>query len=103
MTISFLGREEGGHAIVILKKTSKAGKLDEDNRKLSDDTIYKVLDYLNKHENNYAKVTILNLFSIYGPVFKNIATKIEKVEELSVDKNQEVLSNIINLIILKKI
>ncbi|HDR7869740.1 TPA: DUF1643 domain-containing protein [Bacillus wiedmannii] len=95
MTIPFWGRRDGGHAVVILKNPSKAGKLDEDNRKLSDDTIYKVLDYLYKHENNYAKVTILNLFSIYGPVFKNIATQIEKVEELSVDKNQEVLSNII--------
>ncbi|WP_242243356.1 DUF1643 domain-containing protein [Bacillus cereus group sp. BfR-BA-01309] len=95
MTIPFLGREEGGHAIVILKNPSKAGKLDKGNRKLSDETIYKVLDYLYKHENNYAKVTVLNLFSIYGSVFKSIAIKIEEVENLSLYKNQQVLSNII--------
>ncbi|WP_066303987.1 DUF1643 domain-containing protein [Bacillus sp. FJAT-29814] len=60
-------------AVVIMKNPSKAGKYDcNNNRRLSDETIYKVTDYVYKHEENFSKVIILNLFAVYGSVFNSI-------------------------------
>ncbi|TCN18951.1 uncharacterized protein DUF1643 [Mesobacillus foraminis] len=53
-----------------MKNPSKAGKYDSiAQRKLSDETIYRVTDYLYKHDQNFSKVIILNLFAIYSSIF----------------------------------
>ena len=62
ITIPFHDRINGGHAIVILKNPSNAGKEDFQDKKVSDDTIYKITDYLYKL-GSIQKVTIVNLFS----------------------------------------
>jgi hypothetical protein len=70
MTIPFKERNNTRKAIVIMKNPSKAGKFDSDvQKKISDETIYRVTDYLYKHEQNFSKVIILNLFSIYSSIF----------------------------------
>ncbi|WP_163971806.1 DUF1643 domain-containing protein [Oceanobacillus halotolerans] len=70
MTIPFKGRDNSKKAIVIMKNPSKAGKFDSQaQRKISDETIYRVTDYLYKHEQNYSEVIILNLFAIYSSIF----------------------------------
>lgn len=70
MTIPFIGRDRTKKAIVIMKNPSKAGKYDfEAQRKLSDETLYRVTDYLYKDEQNYSEVIILNLFAIYSSIF----------------------------------
>ncbi|MBT2730558.1 DUF1643 domain-containing protein [Bacillus sp. ISL-75] len=63
ITIPFHNRIDGGHAIVILKNPINAGKEDTQRRKVSDDTIYKITDYLYKL-GNVQKVTIVNLFTM---------------------------------------
>ncbi|MFB6468234.1 DUF1643 domain-containing protein [Cytobacillus sp. Hz8] len=63
ITIPFHNRIDGEHAIVILKNPSNAGKEDTQGRKVSDDTIYKITDYLFKL-GNVQKVTIVNLFTM---------------------------------------
>lgn len=73
LTIPYVGREEGGHAIVIMKNPSNAGKYDEQGRRVSDDTIYMVLDYIYKLQNYSIKyVTILNLFTLTGGTLKDL-------------------------------
>lgn len=62
ITIPFHNRIDGGHAIVILKNPSNAGKEDIQENKVSDDTMYKITDYLYKL-GSIKKVTIVNLFS----------------------------------------
>lgn len=66
LTVPFKGRDNSKHAVVIMKNPSNAGKQDENGKYISDDTVYRVLDYLFKNENNYSKVTILNLFPQIG-------------------------------------
>lgn len=67
LTIPFHNRKGEGNAIVFLKNPSNAGKIvvDEEgeNRKVSDDTIYNVTDYLYKQK-KFQKVIIVNLFTI---------------------------------------
>jgi hypothetical protein len=73
----------GSKAIVIMKNPSKAGRKDTlRNIKLSDDTIYRVLDYLYKHELNFSEVIVLNLFALYASVFDDTVT-----DELIYGKN----------------
>lgn len=62
LTIPFNFRENNKHAIVIMKNPSNAGRKDMHGNYLSDDTVYRILDYLYKHENKYSKVTIFNLY-----------------------------------------
>jgi hypothetical protein len=67
LKIPFLNRPTGKTAIVIMKNPSMASKKDSDKRLLSDDTIYRVCDYLYKLNNPmFKEVIILNLMSIYG-------------------------------------
>lgn len=73
LEIPFKNRKLGPTAVVIMKNPSKAGLIDSDTQKvLSDDTIYKVCDYLYKHKLKFKRVIVLNLFPIYGSTFKNI-------------------------------
>ncbi|WP_371069656.1 DUF1643 domain-containing protein [Sediminibacillus sp. JSM 1682029] len=73
LEIPFKNRKEGPTAVVIMKNPSKAGLIDDDSQEiLSDDTIYKVCDYLYKSKLKFKKVIVLNLFPIYGSTFKNI-------------------------------
>ncbi|WP_167520138.1 DUF1643 domain-containing protein [Bacillus luti] len=78
-------------AIVILKNPSAAGKfitLNDTKRRQSDDTIYKILDYLYKYKKNTIKdVTIVNLMSIFGGTLSTIITKATSAKELSTSQN----------------
>ncbi|OBZ07576.1 hypothetical protein A8L34_25935 [Bacillus sp. FJAT-27264] len=86
----------GKRAIVIMKNPSKAGKYDlVAERKLSDDTIYKVLDYLYKHEENFSEVIILNLFALYGSVFNNDLNEQKIYGNGNLEKNNKVISETI--------
>jgi len=77
-----------------MKNPSEAGKIDHNNRLLSDDTVYNVLDYFYKL--GYCKVIILNLFAIYGGSFNKF--KNYKFKDLIGPKNDKeifgVLKNI---------
>ncbi|MFD0588624.1 DUF1643 domain-containing protein [Paenibacillus sp. GCM10027627] len=76
LTIFFKRKVAGPTAVVIMKNPSKAGIIDETNKKLlSDDTIYHVCDYIFKRQEKFSKLIILNLFPIYGSTFKNIDFK----------------------------
>ena len=78
-------------AIVILKNPSAAGKfisINNTKRRQSDDTIYRVLDYLYKFEQTVIKdVTIVNLMSIFGGTLSTIIKKAESTKELSTFQN----------------
>jgi hypothetical protein len=76
LTVPF-NRRNSKHAVVIMKNPSNAGKQGENGKYISDDTVYRVLDYLFKNENNYSKVTILNLFPHIGGETNNIKDKIK--------------------------
>lgn len=92
ITIPFKNRNNGGHVYVFMKNPSNAGKIDESNKKISDDTLYKVLDFINKHENNFRKVTILNLFTVVNGTSSNIREYIESDDEIAFRKqNDEVI------------
>ncbi|MES1043911.1 DUF1643 domain-containing protein [Heyndrickxia oleronia] len=98
MSIPFKGRHKSKNAIVIMKNPSKAGKYDTKfQRKLSDETIYRVTDYLYKHEQNFSKVIILNLFSIYSSIFdENV------IEELIYGNDNMEINNRVILSTLKE-
>ncbi|WP_107950270.1 DUF1643 domain-containing protein [Lysinibacillus parviboronicapiens] len=96
LTLSFRDRKGGGHAIVILKNPSKAGKEDNTGRRLSDDTIYKVSDYLYKKK-SYQKITILNLFTIVSGMTGNIRELIgTSDEQIHRNKNNNVLLQLLD-------
>ncbi|WP_456028115.1 DUF1643 domain-containing protein [Bacillus cereus] len=99
MTIPFKGRHNSKKAIVIMKNPSKAGKYDvQAQRKFSDETIYRVTDYIYKHEQNYSKIIILNLFAIYSSLFdKNVK------EELIYGNDNMEINNRVILSILEEI
>lgn len=91
ITIPFLNRKDGGHAIVILKNPSNAGKEDTQGRKVSDDTIYKVTDYLYKL-GSIKKVTIVNLFTMVSGTPNYLKEYIGTNDELKYRKyNNDVL------------
>lgn len=96
LTLSFRDREGGGHAIVILKNPSNAGKEDDTGRRLSDDTIYKVTDYLYKKK-SFQKITIINLFTIVSGMTENIKGLIGTPDEqIHRKKNNTVLLQLLD-------
>ncbi|ARI78801.1 DUF1643 domain-containing protein [Halobacillus mangrovi] len=100
ISIPFRNRIKQRIAVVIMKNPSEAGIFDNSiNRRLSDDTIYNVCDYLYKHSFNFSKVIILNLFPIFGPNMKNLVNdKPNELlgEDLNSNKNNEVFSEVFN-------
>jgi hypothetical protein len=95
LTIPFREKREGGHAIVIMKNPSNAGKKDENGLRISDDTIYKVLDYLYK-QTKY-KVTILNLFTMVNGTPAYLKEYIGTPEELRFRKlNDDIFKSVIS-------
>jgi len=82
-----------------MKNPSKAGNIEEDSKKmLSDDTVYKVCDYIYKHRDNFSRLIILNLFPIYGSTFKNIvfnSTNELIGSKLEYSRNNVVISEVI--------
>lgn len=100
LTIPFEKRRRGPTAVVIMKNPSKAGFFDGDSKKLlSDDTIYRVCDYIFKRKEKFSKLVVLNLFPIYGSTFKNIAFK--NIRELTGEvggysQNDKVIQEVIN-------
>ncbi|MED3962840.1 DUF1643 domain-containing protein [Niallia taxi] len=92
ISMPFKERHQSKKAIVIMKNPSKAGKFDmKFQRKLSDETIYRVTDYLYKHEQNFSNVIILNLFAIYSSIFdKNV-----KEDLLYGNNNMEINNRVI--------
>ncbi|OXB96855.1 MULTISPECIES: DUF1643 domain-containing protein [Bacillus] len=96
MTIPFKGRHNSKKAIVIMKNPSKAGKYDvQAQRKVSDETIYRVTDYIYKHEQNYSKIIILNLFAIYSSLFdKNVKEELIYGNDNMEINNRVILSNL---------
>lgn len=106
LTIPFKERSSGPTAVVIMKNPSKAGFFDEDNKKLlSDDTIYRVCDYIYKRKEKFSKLIILNLFPIYGSTFKNIAIK--NIRELTGEtggysQNDKVIKKVLNSLTIKE-
>lgn len=96
ITIPFHNRKDGGHAIVILKNPSNAGKEDTRGRKVSDDTIYKVTDYLYKL-GSITKVTIVNLFTMVNGTPDYLKEYIGTNDELKYRKyNNEVLLQLLS-------
>ncbi|MBB6452769.1 hypothetical protein HNQ94_001215 [Salirhabdus euzebyi] len=81
LTIPFKQRPNGGNVLVFMKNPSDAGK-EYHKKKISDDTLYKVLDYLYKAEQRFSKVIILNLFTIVNGTASNIKEYIGSDEEL---------------------
>jgi hypothetical protein len=96
--IPFIDANErsGKKAIVILKNPSKAGKYSPSSRrKLSDDTVYSVLDYLYKHETNFSEVIILNLFALYASVFNDTNVNEQLIySDRNIEKNNKVINDI---------
>lgn len=91
ITIPFHNRKDGGHAIVILKNPSNAGKEDNLEKKVSDDTIYKVTDYLYKL-GGFQKVTVVNLFTMVSGTPDYLKEYIGTHDELEYRKyNNEIL------------
>lgn len=102
ITIPFHNRKDGGHAIVILKNPSNAGKEDTQGRKVSDDTIYKVTDYLYKL-GNVQKITIVNLFTIVSGTPDYLKEYIGTNDELKYRKyNNEVILQLLSNFNVKK-
>ncbi|MGX9135474.1 DUF1643 domain-containing protein [Rummeliibacillus sp. JY-2-4R] len=96
ITIPFRNRKDGGHAIVILKNPSNAGKEDTGGRRVSDDTIYKVTDYLYKL-GSVNKVTIVNLFTMVSGTSDYLKEYIGTDDELKYQKyNNEVLLQLLS-------
>jgi hypothetical protein len=90
ITIPFKQRTNGGHVLVFMKNPSDAGKI-YNNKKISDDTLYKVLDYLYKTE-RFSKVTILNLFTIVYGTASNIKDYIGSNEEVKFrERNNKII------------
>lgn len=93
ITIPFKDRDNksGISVIVIMKNPSTAGKFVKVNgikRRQSDDTIYRVLDYLYKQkEYNIKEVVIVNLMSIYSGTLSNIIKEAKSIEILSKQAN----------------
>lgn len=96
ITIPFHNRKDGGHAIVILKNPSNAGKEDTEGRRVSDDTIYKVTDYLYKL-GSVNKVTIVNLFTMVSGTSDYLREYVGMNDELKYQKyNNEVLLQLLS-------
>lgn len=78
-----------------MKNPSNAGKKDENGLRTSDDTIYKVLDYLYKQTNyKIKKVTILNLFTMVNGNPAYLKEYIGTPDELKFRKlNDDVFKN----------
>lgn len=96
ITIPFHNRKDGGHAIVILKNPSNAGKEDTEGRRVSDDTIYKVTDYLYKL-GSVNKVTIVNLFTMVSGTSDYLREYVGTNDELKYQKyNNEVLLQLLS-------
>nr|WP_255358543.1 DUF1643 domain-containing protein [Halobacillus sp. KGW1] len=102
MTVPFKTRLSDRVAVVIMKNPSRAGIHDAKmKRKISDDTIYKVCDYLYKDSFDFSKVIILNLFPIFGPTFKSLIIDDPNVllgKELNNERNNEVIMQVLNSI-----
>ncbi|USK62255.1 DUF1643 domain-containing protein [Peribacillus asahii] len=97
LTVPFENRNKGKHAIVIMKNPSNAGRQDTSGRYTSDDTVYRVLDYLYKHQNNYSQVTILNLYPHIGGETKKIKEMIKTDSGKSyIKKNDNFIKNYLN-------
>lgn len=91
LTIPFHNRKDAGQAIVILKNPSNTGKEDIQGRKVSDDTIYKITDYLYKL-GSVKKVTIVNLFTMVSGTSNYLKEYIGTNDELKYRKyNNKVL------------
>ncbi|MDR6726056.1 hypothetical protein J2W91_004562 [Paenibacillus amylolyticus] len=101
-------QQKGKTAVVIMKNPSKAGRRDplstEEIRRISDETIYRVLDYLYKHSEIFSSVVILNLYANYASVLKDDEVKLKNSQENivykltdndSLVKNDAVIANII--------
>jgi hypothetical protein len=100
--IPFKNRNEVNavNAIVIMKNPSAAGKKvkvnNNNNRILSDDTIYTVLDYLYKQKQYYIKeVIIVNLMSIYSGTLSNIIKTSKSVDDLSLKTNLSEIKKVV--------
>jgi hypothetical protein len=96
ITIPFHNRKDSGHTIVILKNPSNAGKEDTQGKQVSDDTFYKVTDYLYKL-GSVQKVTIVNLFTMVSGTPDNLKEYMGTHDELKYRKyNNEVLVQLLS-------
>ncbi|PEV47418.1 DUF1643 domain-containing protein [Bacillus thuringiensis] len=96
ITVPFKERSlKGGHAIVIMFNPSKAGRIDEDGKMVSDETTYNVLNYLYQSDEKFSKVTILNLFSLYEPNLNKKNNYIKDIEEVNNQENDRKIAEII--------
>ncbi len=87
-------QKKGKIAVVIMKNPSKAGRKESlpnnQTRRISDETIYRVLDYLYKHPEDFSSVIILNIFALYASVLKDDETEAETNQKHVVDKLTDV-------------
>ncbi|MFD2706979.1 DUF1643 domain-containing protein [Salibacterium lacus] len=97
LTIPFHHKNNDRQAVVIMKNPSNAGILDDEGFKTSDDTLYRILDYLYKQPDcDIGKVTIVNLYTMVNGTASYLKEYIGTPEELEYRKqNDEVISQIL--------